>query len=490
MKKSLLILICLLSGAFTVVAQKPVVKTNNMKVYMHYMPWFETPETIGRWGWHWTMNNKNPNIVDANGKRQIASHYYPLIGPYASRDKDVIEYHLLLMKLSGIDGVLINWYGTQGSNGDIRDLLISSDSIISHVDDFGLQFGVVMEDRFSRNIDDAKANMRHLKNNYFNKPEYIRYGANQDPLVGIFGPITFQQPAQWTEILAEAGEDIEYLTLWFESGEAGTNADGEYAWVYQDNNNHINHLQSFYTNRAPQLKTVMGSAYPGFYDYYKEGAAGSGYFYIPHNYGNTLDQTLAKLTEHKNVIDLVQLVTWNDFGEGTIFEPTLQTGFDYLKKVQKYTGVSYSETELRLVHKLYQLRKQEKENGTVQQQLDAASRHLADLEIEKAKAIIDNIPIVTGLLDWGLRDAKQNWHFQVYPNPLTNGLLHIKFAEATTKPAALSVTDLTGKVLLQKSYRRGITDIAVPVENLSTGMYLVRLQSEDRSGMQKVVVLR
>ena len=28
-------------------------------VMMHYMPWFDTPETNdGRWGLHWTMQNR------------------------------------------------------------------------------------------------------------------------------------------------------------------------------------------------------------------------------------------------------------------------------------------------------------------------------------------------------------------------------------------------------------------------------------------------
>jgi hypothetical protein len=100
-----------------------------MKVYMHYMPWFDTPETIGKWGWHWTMNTQDPDVI-VDGKRQIASHYYPMIGPYASSDRYVIEYHLLLMKLSGVDGVLIDWYGTVGSNGDVKTLLKNSDNII------------------------------------------------------------------------------------------------------------------------------------------------------------------------------------------------------------------------------------------------------------------------------------------------------------------------------------------------------------------------
>src|SRR5687767_11652531 len=138
----------------------PVPKTNPLPVYMHYMPWFESPATLGgtSWGYHWKFNNRNPNIVDATGKRQIASHYYPKIGPYASRDADVIEYHLLLMKLAGVDGVMINWYGVQGTNGDIGNLLTSSNALIDKVDNFGLGFSVIMEDRFSANVDQATAN--------------------------------------------------------------------------------------------------------------------------------------------------------------------------------------------------------------------------------------------------------------------------------------------------------------------------------------------
>ena len=45
--------------------------------------------------------------LDSAGRREIASHAYPLIGPYDSNDPHVLEYHVLLMKLAGID-----WYGT------------------------------------------------------------------------------------------------------------------------------------------------------------------------------------------------------------------------------------------------------------------------------------------------------------------------------------------------------------------------------------------
>ena len=39
-------------------------------VFVHYMPWFETPDFQGYWGYHWKMNNKNPDVI-TDGKREI-----------------------------------------------------------------------------------------------------------------------------------------------------------------------------------------------------------------------------------------------------------------------------------------------------------------------------------------------------------------------------------------------------------------------------------
>jgi len=382
----------------------PVTKTNPMPVYMHYMPWFETPATLGgnQWGFHWKFNNRNPNIVDATGKRQIASHYYPKIGPYASCDPDVIEYHLLLMKLSGVDGVMIDWYGVQGTNGDINSLRENSEDVIRQVDDFGLKFGVVLEDRFSNGIGQAQANMEYLRHNpnpsaypnypgYFENPAYIRLGAGQDPLLGVFGPITFQQPSQWTQILAQAGEDVKFLPLWYESGDAGANADGEYAWIYEEEaaDNHLTHQSNFYRFRAPGLDVAGGVAYPGFDDYYAEGGLGNVVpFEIPHDNGQTLDAVLDLAETYASRIDFLQLATFNDFGEGTMFEPTVETGFDYLKQVQEFTGVSYGEAELELVYRLFLARKKYAGNELIEANLDEVSNLLAGLDIASATNLL------------------------------------------------------------------------------------------------------
>src|SRR5689334_12102170 len=80
-------------------------------VLVHYMPWYVAKPYSSSWGWHWTMNHFNPDTTNSSGHRQIASQYYPLIGPYDSLDPVVLEYHVLLMKLAGVDGVIVDWYG-------------------------------------------------------------------------------------------------------------------------------------------------------------------------------------------------------------------------------------------------------------------------------------------------------------------------------------------------------------------------------------------
>src|SRR6266849_6757025 len=90
------------SPAATVYGPVAVPKTETTKLYVHVMPWFDTKASQGSWGIHWTMANRNPDIIDGSGRRQIASYYYPMIGPYASGDRDVVEYQLLLMKYAGV----------------------------------------------------------------------------------------------------------------------------------------------------------------------------------------------------------------------------------------------------------------------------------------------------------------------------------------------------------------------------------------------------
>lgn len=373
----------------------PVAKRNNTKIYMHYMPWFESNESSpdGKWGYHWTMANKNPDRVDANGRREIASHYYPLIGPYHSGNKEVIENHLLMMKYAGVDGVLIDWYGSFNLN-DYRINRDNTEQLIEMLDDVGLEYAIVYEDRFLTNIvtaglsptvvSAAKTDFSYLQNNYFNDANYIKVDGK--PLLLNFGPITLTTPAEWTNAFSVLSTKPTFLTLWYESAEAGTNASGEYAWVYQDNT----HISNFYANRLSTLPVAIGSAYPGFKDFYQQGGGGDAIGWtIEHNNGATLDATL-DMARNAN-LKYLQLITWNDFGEGTMFEPTVEFGYTYIEKVKAFAGVQNAEVSFAEISKLYNLRKQYKSNKAIQTKLDKAFEYFAAMQYDKAVQLLNEI---------------------------------------------------------------------------------------------------
>jgi len=373
----------------------PAVKTNTTKIYMHYMPWFETNESSpdGQWGYHWKMANKNPNIIDANGQRQIASHYYPLIGPYHSGDKEVIENHLLMMKYSGVDGILIDWYGTYNLN-DYRINRDNAEQLIAMLDKVGLEYAIVYEDRFLQNVvaaglaptktAAAKIDMNYMQTKYFGNSNYIKI--NEKPLLLCFGPISLQTQAEWTTAFSDLTTKPTFLTLWYQSVDAGINASGEYSWVYQTNNE----LSNFYANRIGSLSVGMGSAYPGFNDFYTEGGVATDINWtINHNNGATLDQTLA-LAKNAN-LRYLQLVTWNDFGEGTMIEPTVETGYNYVQKVKAFAGVQNTADAFPAISKLFNLRRQYKNNTAIQAKLDTAFGYFVSMQPEKAITALNEI---------------------------------------------------------------------------------------------------
>lgn len=370
-------------------------KTNATKIYMHYMTWYETNESSSdkKWGYHWTMANKNPNTVDGNGRRDIASHYYPLIGPYHSGDKEVIENHLLMMKYAGIDGVLIDWYGTYNHN-DYAIIKENTDQLVAMLDDVGLEYAIVYEDRFLPNIVNAglaptktaaaKTDLKYLQTNYFSQANYIKI--NSKPLLLNFGPISLTTPAEWTTAFSDLSPKPTFLTLWGESSDAGSNANGEYAWVYKNST----YLSDFYKNNLPKLDVAMGSAYPGFKDYYAQGGGGAYIGWtIEHNNGATFDETLAMSKNAK--VDYLQLITWNDYGEGTMIEPTLEFGYTYVEKVKAFSGVQNTKSYFSNISDLYNLRKSKKGSADIQKKLDKSFQYFVSNQPEKAIVILNEI---------------------------------------------------------------------------------------------------
>ena len=395
----------LFNGTVTPLSPVAVTKTTSQRVFVHLVPWFATPATNnGNWGLHWTMANENPNTI-TNGYRQIASYYYPLTGPYASSDTTIIDYELLLMKLSGVDGIFIDWPGTGTNNGTADDLPLNAanaKAFISRIGKAGLTYALVYEDAdlssVSNKIAQAQTDMTYAQTNYFIDPNYEK--VNGQPLLLDFGPQQITTGANWTSVFSVLTTKPAFFTLMYQSNEASGNATGEFAWVNSDS---TTSLSGFY-NSSYNPGTKISCAYPGFNSFYVAGGWGNPTpFTISYNNsgGTTFAETLNLALNSGN--HYLQVATWNDYGEGTMIEPTDSTtgfsatqglsnkgfGFSFLTTLQQKLGVSaLSQSDLAAALQLYQLRQTNASNPSVLLQLDQVYYYMVSLQMSKAKALL------------------------------------------------------------------------------------------------------
>jgi len=365
------------------------------------MPWYLTKPYSGVWGWHWTMNHYNPDTTNALGQRNIASHYYPQIGPYDSADPVVLEYHVLLMKLSGIDGVVADWYG-QENYQDYGLINQRTLALLDYTRRAGLKFVLCYEDRTVQQkinggyitaanaIANAQQTMRYAQTNYFNSANYLQF--SNKPVLLNFGAVYFQNNSQWVSIFSVLSNQPAF----FSEDQRFPVAMGAYNWPPMhlasggvlSSNSLYNYLTTFQNNGA-SWPGFISSAFPRFKDIYQQ--AGLGYTY------GTLDdangQTFRSLLKRAltNNAAMVQLVTWNDYGEGTAIEPTVEFGFRDLGVVQDFrreyveSNFAYTTNDLALPLRLYNLRRQYTGNAIANAELTRAFTNIVSGKLAVAQ---------------------------------------------------------------------------------------------------------
>ena len=378
------------AGRIVDVSGMHVPKENPKLVFVHYMPWFQSKDYDGYWGQHWTMTNQNPDIMDENGRRQIASHYYPLIGPYSSSDPDLHEYHFLMMRLAGIDGVIFDWYGSR----DLYDYSLikqGTETFIDQLEDLGLDFSIMYEDRVAVQaveqglanspIEAAQEDFAYIRDTYFTSPNYTHFLENE--VLYVFGPHHLTNSTEWDEVFSifPEGEKPDFLTLWAAQNQVGESASGEFVWVAPD---HMLAHEHYYHVYPENNKITVGGAYPGFDSFYLDGGWGNHGWSISQNGGHTFAETLTYT--HHEVADFIQLITWNDFGEGTMIEPTDEFGFMYLQLLQQYTGVEFDPNDLQVALDLYHARKRYEDDAFAQSLLDRVYANIKELKLKRRKA--------------------------------------------------------------------------------------------------------
>ena len=323
-------------------------------------------------------------------------------------DIAVLEYQLLLMKLSGIDGVIVDWYGSTSYN-DYAVINQATAKLFEHIQKADMLFAICYEDATIRTLVDQKkldsdtvyaqgqADLQYLQATWFTQPAYLK--SSDRSVLFNFGPQYFINSIDWETLFSVLDARPVLVTLdkhWVGASMAtfpwppmSASVNGVLSQA-----NLENYLDAYY-QKAANYKYRVGGAFPGFYDIYMAAGVRLSYGFLDAQDGKIFDLTLQKAIEQQP--DVIQLITWNDYGEGTMIEPTVEYEYRYLEMLQAAqaklgnTDFKYTADDLRLPFRLYQLRQQHGEDES-QTRLDKASAALMAGDVKAAKKVLSSFP--------------------------------------------------------------------------------------------------
>lgn len=369
-------------------------------VLVHYMPWFQAPPVSDSYGFHWHQGGGgfDPYEVLDKGYANIASHYYPLTGPYDTRDKSILEYQAALFKIAGIDGVIFDWYGIEDSldYGLIHDSTLNMIEVLKRA---GLKYMICYEDQSigkmieagaftkSQSVEYGKKVFQWMDEHWFSDESYVTH--NGRPVVMCFGPQYFKDEQEWTSIFSECIRKPYFIGL--ESHSEGF-TEGSYNWFNMNGtktyNQLVDQLNAFYDEQQ-QFPYLIATAFPSFHDIYSLSGQKS-YGFLDYSEGKTFNLSLGAALQSNP--DIIQIATWNDYGEGTMVEPTAQRGYRELEVLQDLQknyddDFSYNHLDLRAPLTLYSI--------------------LTDIDSPKTKSDYAKKALIS-ILDGHIQDYKKN----------------------------------------------------------------------------------
>jgi hypothetical protein len=294
------------------------------------------------------------------------------------------------MKLSGIDGVAVDWYGMDNFN----DYAINNQrtlALLNYAGKAGLKFSLCYEDQTiqqeinggfiaaSAAISHGQQTLLYAQSNYFKDAGYLRL--SNAPVFLNFGPQYFKNNSDWVSIFSvlNATNQPAFFT---EDNRLATGVgafDWPPMWMSGGGTNVLTpaQLQTYldsFDQKAASWPAFIGSAFPRFHDIYSQAGVGASYGYLDDASGATLTNTLRRALTNNSAF--VHFVTWNDFGEGTVIEPTLDYGYRDLGIVQDFRrqyldpDFSYTTNDLTTAYRFYNLRKQFATNAAISAELN------------------------------------------------------------------------------------------------------------------------
>ena len=322
-------------------------------VLVHVMPWFESKAVSGHWGWHWTMGKTEPD------QGALASHDRPALGPYDSSDPAIISTQVALMKAAGIDGAIIDWNGPDGFD-DYAMIHRNTALLIAELQKAGLKFALCVEDNPGHRLMQEKKRSREqatakvadafawADKQWLTDPAYVRLSGR--PILFIFGP-QFLSAAEWPAIRATLTSNP--LTFALPHLSRRPEIDGAFAWIPVSEGKAVAastwtaELAALYGREKKDLRPTVAVAFPGYRDFYAQAGVGKSYGSVDYRDGKTFSESFDQAMNSSAAI--VQIATWNDYGEGTGVEPTVARGTRDLEVIMRRLRPDADPAELKKI---------------------------------------------------------------------------------------------------------------------------------------------
>jgi hypothetical protein len=247
---------------------------------------------------------------------------------YNSNDPAQVKRQIEDMISRGIDGVIVDWYGPNNFVDQATQLVMREAEKHS-----GFSFSIMIDaGAIGKNPCDGCSPqqvlvnlLQYVENNYFPSSAYLNIGGQ--PIVTNFN-VDFQYSVDWQQANGQLKMPPRFL-FQDNGGFSHAMSDGSYSWVMPWASDYgMGYLSSFYgTGLGFADEETMGAAYKGFSD--KLASWGSGRF-MDQQCGKTWLQTFSQvnaLYTNGKQLPYLQLVTWNDYEEGTEIESGIDTCF-------------------------------------------------------------------------------------------------------------------------------------------------------------------
>jgi Glycosyl hydrolase family 99 len=316
-------------------------------VLAHYLDWFSTDQPLAGKTWeHWSVDGKHPHDATkylSDGRRDVASVLYPLIGTYDSNNPDVVRYHLATMKVAGIKGIIVDWYGKGHGSDECLPVIFKEAEKLDMKAALCFEeknFCVWMHPKTRQEmIENVTRALTYAMTTWMSEKAYLR--RDGIPFVMQFdswgtrpdGP-AYLSPAEWKIVFGRLPGKLVYCKQNLNPAYYPT-LQGAYIWWNEGPASQQFAEDAGALRDQGKMKFFMSMLGVGFND---TGVWGWGDGpRVSKNYGLGVLQHLEKYAD-KNSPELIQCVTWNDFNEGTCFEPTTKYGFAWVDEVAKYIG--------------------------------------------------------------------------------------------------------------------------------------------------------